>query len=81
METRRIEHVIVESIHLLEDTRWNPEGPIQAWSKTRDGKNHELVYRVLDLLRDTLIQLRSGKDRQLAVDFAEDAEKEYHTDF
>ena len=81
MDTKRIEQVIVESIHLLEDTRWNPIGSINEWSKSPDGKNHELVYKVLDTLRDTLIQIRSGRDRKLAVEFAEGVEREYNSDF
>lgn len=81
MDTKHIEKVIVDSIHLLEDTRWSPKGTLDQWNKTAEGKNYELVYQVLDKLRDTLIVLRSKTDRKLAVEFAEDAEKEYNTDF
>lgn len=81
MDIKRLEHVIVESIHLLEDTRWTPSGNVLDWSKTQDGRNHHRIQTVLDTLRDTLIQLRSGSDRRLTATFHEGVEKEYNSDF
>jgi len=81
MDSRSIEKVLVDSIHKLEDTRWNPSGPLKSWAATVEGRNHELVFGVLDTLRDTLIQLRSSKDRDSISSFHEGMEREYNSDF
>jgi len=54
MSSLELKRAIAEAKQSLLETRWLPEGDLQAWADTLDGQNHERVMHALYALRKAL---------------------------